>query len=26
VRAVIGITTYITTARFGFTGGEWELE
>jgi len=26
VRPVIGITTYITTARFGFTGGEWELE
>ena len=26
MRPVIGITTYITTARFGFTGGEWELE
>src|SRR5438067_10690394 len=26
MRPVIGITTYITSARFGFTGGEWELE
>src|SRR6266513_2661372 len=26
MRPVIGITTYVTNARFGFTGGEWELE
>jgi putative glutamine amidotransferase len=26
MRPVIGITTYITKARFGLMGGEWELE
>src|SRR5438093_10114796 len=26
MRPVIGITTYITNARFGLTGNEWEVE
>src|SRR3982750_2435615 len=26
MRPVIGITTYITSARFGLTGNEWEVE